>query len=105
METNEGSNRHPGWNQQDVPGYYRERRRRNPPSETLPSGEKKQEQEDKGKSYHRLERNYGTLYRTIELPVQVKAEEIKAEFKDGILMIDLPKVEEAKPKEISISVK
>jgi HSP20 family protein len=69
------------------------------------SGEKKQEQEEKGKSYHRLERSYGTFYRTIELPVQVKAEDIKAEFRDGILTIDLPKVEEAKPKEISISVK
>jgi HSP20 family protein len=69
------------------------------------SGEKKQEVQEKGKTYFKTERTYGTFYRTIDLPVQVKMEEIKADFKDGILTIELPKVEEAKPKEISISVK
>ncbi len=69
------------------------------------SGEKKQEQEEKGKTFHRIERSYGSFNRTVELPVAVKTDAIKADFKDGILTVELPKVEEAKPKEIAINVK
>ncbi len=69
------------------------------------SGEKKQEQEEKGKTFHRIERSYGSFNRTVELPVAVKTDAIKADFKDGILTVELPKVEEAKPKEIAIIVK
>lgn len=69
------------------------------------SGEKKREQEEKGKTFHRIERSYGSFSRTVELPVAVKTDAIKAEFKDGVLTVELPKVEEAKPKEIAISVK
>ena len=69
------------------------------------SGEKNQEQEEKGKTFHRIERSYGSFNRTVELPVAVKTDAIKADFKDGILTVELPKVEEAKPKEIAISVK
>jgi HSP20 family protein len=69
------------------------------------SGEKKQESQEKGKNFYRTERSYGSFYRTIDLPVSVKMEDIKADFKDGVLTIELPKVEEAKPKEINISVK
>jgi HSP20 family protein len=69
------------------------------------SGEKKKEQVEKNQTLHKIERSYGTFHRSFELPVPVKANEIKADFKDGILTIVLPKIEEAKPKEISISVK
>ena len=69
------------------------------------SGEKKQEQEEKGKTFHRIERSYGSFNRTVALPVAVKTDAIKADFKDGVLTVELPKVEEAKPKEIAISVK
>jgi HSP20 family protein len=69
------------------------------------NGEKRKEQEEKNQTYHKVERSYGTFHRSFELPVQVNPNDIKAEFKDGILTVELPKIEEAKPKEISISVK
>jgi HSP20 family protein len=69
------------------------------------SGEKMKEQEEKNQTYYRVERSYGAFSRTFELPMPVDANNIKADFKDGILTIELPKVEEAKPKEILISVK
>lgn len=69
------------------------------------NGEKRKEQEEKNQTYHKVERSYGTFHRSFELAVQVNPNEIKAEFKDGILTVELPKIEEAKPKEISISVK
>jgi HSP20 family protein len=69
------------------------------------SGEKKKELEEKNQAYHRVERSYGTFYRSFELPVPVNAGNIKADFKDGILRVELPKNEEARPKEIEISVK
>ena len=68
------------------------------------NGEKKKEQEEKNHTYHKVERSYGTFHRSFELPVSVNSDGIKAEFKDGILTVELPKIEEAKPKEISISV-
>jgi len=67
-------------------------------------GEKKQEKEDKGENYHRVERSYGNFQRTFTLPSSVQSENTKATFKDGILTINIPKTEEAKPKEIKINV-
>ena len=69
------------------------------------SGEKKVESENKDHTYHRVERTYGSFYRSFELPTPVDPGKIQADFKDGILKINLPKQEEAKPKEIAISVK
>ena len=69
------------------------------------SGEKKKEAEEKDKTYHRVERSYGNFVRTFELPMEVNANKINAEFKDGILTITLPKSEESKPKEIQVQVK
>ncbi|MFP4480843.1 MAG: Hsp20/alpha crystallin family protein [Desulfohalobiaceae bacterium] len=65
-------------------------------------GEKKFEDEDKRDNYHRVERAYGSFYRSIPLPVKVDEEKIKANFKNGILNISLPKQEEAKGKKIQI---
>jgi len=66
-------------------------------------GEKKQEKEEKDKDYHRIERSYGSFCRSFQLPTTVRADEIKANYKDGVLSIILPKTEEVKPKEIPIS--
>jgi HSP20 family protein len=56
-------------------------------------GEKKEEKEEKGRYYHRVERRYGTFCRSVRLPAEVKEEKIEATFKDGVLTVTLPKVE------------
>ncbi len=68
------------------------------------SGEKKQEKETKDKNYHCVERRYGAFRRSFTLPARIQADKVKASFKDGILTINLPKVEEAKTKEIPIEI-
>lgn len=67
-------------------------------------GEKKQEKEEKDSNYHRLERAYGFFSRSFTLPATIKADQIKASYEHGVLQLSLPKAEEAKPKEIPISV-
>ncbi|MGH8004831.1 MAG: Hsp20/alpha crystallin family protein [Limisphaerales bacterium] len=67
-------------------------------------GEKKQEKEEKDASFHRMERGYGSFVRSFTLPTLVQADKVKAAYKDGVLTVTLPKAEEVKPKEISISV-
>ncbi|MEO0184923.1 MAG: Hsp20/alpha crystallin family protein [candidate division WOR-3 bacterium] len=69
------------------------------------SGERKQEEETKNKTYHRIERSYGKFSRTISLPSEVDVNKIKAVYKDGVLHITLPKPETLKPKEIEVEVK
>lgn len=54
-------------------------------------GEKKEEKEDKGKNYYRMERSYGSFCRTIPLPVEIDADKVKAQFKKGVLTVTLPK--------------
>ncbi|MFZ0544231.1 MAG: Hsp20/alpha crystallin family protein [Candidatus Promineifilaceae bacterium] len=59
-------------------------------------GEKKQETEDKGDNYYRMERSYGKFSRLIPLPTDVvNNDKVEASFKNGVLTITLPKVEEA----------
>jgi len=67
-------------------------------------GERKFEKEVKDESYHRIERSYGSFARSFSLPNSINAEKVKAEFKDGLLTLTLPKREEAKPKTIRIDV-
>jgi HSP20 family protein len=67
-------------------------------------GERKQELEEKGKKYHRVERSYGSFARSFTLPDLVDEEKVKAEFKDGVLNLLLPKSEKAKPKAIEVKV-
>lgn len=67
-------------------------------------GEKKEEEKDEKNTYHRVERSYGKFYRSFSFPGKVASDKIKAAYKDGILSVSLPKKEEMKPKEISISV-
>lgn len=67
-------------------------------------GERKQEKEDKGKKFHRIERSYGSFVRSFSLPDVIEEEKVKAEFKDGVLNLHLPKSEKAKPKAIEVKV-
>lgn len=55
------------------------------------SGERKQEKEEKGKKFHRIERYHGSFMRSFSLPDNVDADNIKASFKDGMLNLSLPK--------------
>lgn len=68
------------------------------------SGERKAESERKEGEVFRSERYFGKFQRSVTLPIAVDAGKVKASYKDGILSIDLPKAEEAKPKQIAISV-
>ena len=68
-------------------------------------GEKKQENESKTGSFHRIERSYGSFQRSFTLPSSVRNDGIDAVYKDGILTITLPKAEEARPKQIEVRVK
>jgi HSP20 family protein len=68
------------------------------------SGERKFEKEEKKKKYHRVERGYGTFVRSFTLPDDADANKVKAEFKNGLLTVHLPKSEHAKPKHIEVNV-
>lgn len=67
-------------------------------------GEKKKEEEVKEKDYYRRERSYGSFVRSVELPSEVKSDQIKANFKDGVLEVRMPKTEEAKKKSVSVKI-
>ncbi len=69
------------------------------------SGERKQEKESNNSKYHRIERTFGKFYRSFALPQKIREDKIDAEFKNGQLIINIPKSEEAKPKEIEIKVR
>jgi HSP20 family protein len=68
-------------------------------------GEIKQEEEQKGRSYHIREHRWGAFERSIILPTAVVADKAKAEFENGILTITLPKAEEVRPKTITVKAK
>ncbi len=67
-------------------------------------GEKKKETEEKDKNYFCGERHYGTFQRTFTLPSKVCEDTIEANFNNGVLTIEIPKAEEARPKEIEVKV-
>jgi HSP20 family protein len=66
------------------------------------SGERQEEKEEKGASFHRLERRYGRFSRTVNLPCAVIEDECKARYESGVLHVTLPKCEEAKSRKIPI---
>lgn len=68
------------------------------------SGERKAEKEEKGRHFHRVERHYGRFERSFAVPDNADAENVKAEFKDGVLRVHLPKNEKARPKQIEVKV-
>jgi HSP20 family protein len=65
-------------------------------------GEHKEENEEKGRTYHRLERRTGSFFRAIELPCEVKRDKVVADYKDGVLKITLPKCEVTKPHKVTV---
>ena len=67
-------------------------------------GDRRFERDVTDEGYYRLERVYGKFERSMPLPIPVQADKVKATYRDGVLEIRLPKVEEVKPKEIKIDV-
>lgn len=65
-------------------------------------GERKFEKKADGDNYHRVERSYGAFTRSFTLPQTVSAEGAKAEFKNGVLHVSLPKREETKARKIEV---
>jgi HSP20 family protein len=68
------------------------------------SGERKHEVEKKEGQSFRSERYFGKFQRGVTLPTAVDASKVNATYKDGVLTVELPKAEEAKPKQIAVSV-
>jgi HSP20 family protein len=66
------------------------------------SGERKSEDKHEDTDIYRAERFVGRFQRTVELPASVAVDKVKAQYKDGILSVTLPKTEEAKPKQIEV---
>jgi HSP20 family protein len=66
------------------------------------TGEKKEEKEEKGKTFHRMERRAGMFRRVFALPVEVAQEKIEARFTDGVLKVTLPKADKVAPKQIEV---
>ncbi len=68
------------------------------------SGERKGETKHQDAEVYRAERFFGRFQRTVTLPAPVAADKVKAQYKDGVLTITLPKTEEARPKQINVAV-
>lgn len=66
------------------------------------SGRKQEEKEEKGKTFHRIERRSGSFSRTLTLPCDINEDEVAAEYTNGVLLVKLPKCEKSKPKKISV---
>lgn len=67
-------------------------------------GERKFEKEEKETGYHRIERSYGSFARYFSLPDTVEPDKVKADYKNGVLTVTLPKKEIAKPRSIKVQV-
>ncbi|HDP97587.1 MAG TPA: Hsp20/alpha crystallin family protein [bacterium] len=89
----------------ELPGLRREDVKISMSDKTVTiSGEKKADAAKEEERRHRSERMYGTFQRSFSIPANIDQNHIKANFKDGVLTIKLPKTEESKPKQIAISV-
>jgi len=67
-------------------------------------GERAFNRDSKDESVHHVERVYGKFERSVQLPMPVQAEKVKATYRDGVLEVTLPKAEEVKPKAIKIDI-
>lgn len=67
------------------------------------SGERHEEETEEGSEYVRVERSFGHFYRSFRLPKTVNADDIQANYNNGVLTIEVPKAEESKPHRIEIS--
>lgn len=66
------------------------------------SGQRQEEKEEKGKTFHRVERHSGAFSRSLTLPCKVSESEVVAEYEQGVLTVVLPKCEEAQSKKITV---
>ncbi len=66
------------------------------------SGEKKEEHEETGKSFHRIERRHGEFRRVIQLPGEVNEDGVEAKFENGVLLVSVPKTAGVRPKKIPV---
>ncbi len=91
--------------QADVPGMKQEDIHVNVDNGQLTiSGERKFEDAENKDSYHRVERSYGRFSRTFQLPNTTDTGNISASYTNGVLVVTLPKLEEAKPRAIEVKV-
>lgn len=89
----------------ELPGMAKEEVEVNLAGSTLTiKGEKKKEEEIKEEEYRYRERSYGSFVRSVELPCEVKADQVKATFKDGVLEVRLPKTEEARKRSVTVTI-
>ena len=87
----------------ELPGMKREDIKVRVAEDTVTiSGERKHEAEQKDRTFHRVERAYGTFQRTIVLPVSVQGDKAAASYKSGVLELVLPKAERVKAREITV---
>ncbi|PIQ85021.1 MAG: hypothetical protein COV74_10510 [Candidatus Omnitrophica bacterium CG11_big_fil_rev_8_21_14_0_20_45_26] len=92
--------------QADLPGFKKEDFNISVEGSRLTiSGERKHERETKKKGYFYSERSYGSFARSWDFPTEIQSDKIKATYHDGVLDIQLPKSESAKPKQINVEVK
>ncbi len=90
----------------DVPGMKKEDIEINFQDGTLTiSGERRshEAQEDEQRNYMRVERSFGHFYRSFTLPNTVNADDIQADYQEGVLKVRVPKAEEIKPRRIEIA--
>jgi HSP20 family protein len=66
------------------------------------SGERKEEKEEKTKTFHRSERHYGSFSRSVTLPSAVAEDKVDAQYRDGVLTVSMQKTEEAKSRKIKV---
>ena len=67
-------------------------------------GERLKEKEETGKRFHKIERQFGRFVRRFELPTDIAADKVRAEFKDGVLNVVLPKAPAAGPKRTEVTI-
>ncbi|MCP4659661.1 MAG: Hsp20/alpha crystallin family protein [bacterium] len=67
------------------------------------TGQRTLARDEEKESYHRVERTYGKFRRSFRLPANVQGDKVAANFKDGVLSVEIPKAEEAKPRQIEIN--
>jgi|WetSurMetagenome_2_1015567.scaffolds.fasta_scaffold22088_2 HSP20 family protein len=90
----------------ELPGMKREDIKLTVAEDTVTiSGERNYESEQKDRTFHRVERAYGSFQRTIALPVSVQGDKAAASYKAGVLELVLPKAERVKAREITIEAK
>ena len=87
----------------EIPGVRKDDLDINVTGDTLTlSGVRSQDDLPEGARYHRQERRFGEFSRSIQLPYTVDVNKVKAVFKNGVLSVDLPRVEAEKPKKIAV---